>query len=70
MLDAPVAGASYCIPKAAMEELCRHLPLLFPVTVHSPRLGRVETDQTASLVQISGVSALEVALEQLKQFGS
>jgi NAD(P)-dependent dehydrogenase (short-subunit alcohol dehydrogenase family) len=69
MLDtrAPAAGASYCAAKAAMEELCRHLPAQFPVEVHAPRLGRVETDQTASLIQVPAASALDIALEQLKR---
>src|SRR5262249_25188862 len=65
MLDAPTGGAAYCVAKAAMEELCRHLPSQFPVTVHAPRLGRVETDQTRGLIRIASRSPLSIAIEHL-----
>jgi len=65
MLDAPAGGAAYCAAKASMEELCRHLPALLPVTVHAPRLGRVDTDQTAGLISVASPAPLEVALEHL-----
>jgi NAD(P)-dependent dehydrogenase (short-subunit alcohol dehydrogenase family) len=67
MLDAPSGGVAYCAAKAAMEELCKHLPALLPVTVHAPRLGRVDTDQTASLIAQPPVSAIEIALEQVRR---
>ena len=60
-------GAAYCVAKAAMEELCRHLPTFLPVTVHAPRIGRVHTDQTIGLIQRTTASALETALEALQR---
>ncbi len=66
MLDAPSGGAAYCAAKAAMEELCRHLPSLLPVTIHTPRLGRVDTDQTLGLIQLPAASTLDVAVDQLR----
>jgi NAD(P)-dependent dehydrogenase (short-subunit alcohol dehydrogenase family) len=70
MLDAPAGGAAYCAAKAAMEELCRHLPALLPaaaVTVHAPRLGRVDTDQTASLIALPPAPALDAAVSHLRR---
>ena len=67
MLDAPAGGAAYCAAKAAMEELCRHLPSLLPVAVHAPRLGRVDTDQTAGLIALPPASALDAAVDHLRR---
>jgi NAD(P)-dependent dehydrogenase (short-subunit alcohol dehydrogenase family) len=75
MLDptglSPAGGAAYRIAKAAMEELCHHLPALLPaaaaVTVHAPRLGRVDTDQTASLISLPPAPALDAAVSHLRR---
>jgi hypothetical protein len=67
MLDDVRGGASYCIAKAAMEELCRHLPSLFPVIVHTPRINRVDTDQTQSLIHVPGRPPLDVAVDELSR---
>ncbi|HWU86832.1 MAG TPA: hypothetical protein VN253_06140, partial [Kofleriaceae bacterium] len=66
LIAAPAGGAAYCAAKAAMEELCRHLPQLLPVVVHAPRLGRVDTDQTASLIALPPAPALDAALVHLR----
>jgi NAD(P)-dependent dehydrogenase (short-subunit alcohol dehydrogenase family) len=60
-------GAEYCIAKAAMEELCRHLPSLYPVTVFTPRLPKIETDQTASLIRTSAAAAADIAVAELRR---
>lgn len=65
MLDAPTGGTAYCVAKAAMEELCRHLPRLLPVRIHVPRIGRIDTDQTAGLVALRPAPPLDVAVAQL-----
>ena len=65
MLDRPERGSAYCVAKAAMEELCRHLPLEFPVDVHAPRLGRVATDQTATLLTVAAAAPLDIAMAEL-----
>lgn len=67
MLDRAQGGAAYCIAKAAMEELCRHLPQMLPVTVHAPRLGRIDTDQTTGLIALPASPALPVVIEQLQR---
>jgi acyl dehydratase len=59
-------STSYCVAKAAMEELARHLPRLFPVQVAIPRLPRTETDQTASLLGATGEPPLRVAINMLR----
>lgn len=65
-LDGSERGtAAYTIAKAAMEELGRRLPELYPVTVSMPRLPRVATDQTASLIAIPCADPVEVAISQL-----
>jgi NAD(P)-dependent dehydrogenase (short-subunit alcohol dehydrogenase family) len=64
MLDS-MEGVTYCIAKAAMEELCRHLPTLLPTCVHAPRIGRIHTDQTIGLMQQVSASPLDVALASL-----
>jgi len=65
MLAPPRGGTVYCIAKAAMEELGHHLPSLLPVTIHMPRIGRVDTDQTAGLIELRSAARLAVALEHL-----
>lgn len=66
MLDRPMGGAAYCVAKAAMEELCRHLPAHFPgLSVTCPRLGRVDTDQTTGLIVLPAAPALPVVIEAL-----
>lgn len=69
LLEAPSGAAMYCTAKAAMEEFCKHLPSLLPVTVLCPRIGRVDTDQSASLVQRQTASTLSVAIAQLSAMG-
>ncbi len=65
-LDGAERGtAAYTIAKAAMEELGRRLPELYPVTVSMPRLPRTATDQTASLIAIPCADPIEIALTQL-----
>ena len=66
-LDSLEPGStSYCIAKAAMEELGRHLPSIFPVQVAMPRLPRSATDQTASLIDASSEAPLTVAVAMLR----
>jgi hypothetical protein len=67
MLDAISGGTAYCVAKAAMEELCRRLPEMFRVTVHAPRLGRIDTDQTAGLIVLPPAPALPIVIEQLQR---
>ncbi len=64
-LDSHEPGAAaYCLAKAAMEELRHHLPA--SVTLSTPRLPRIATDQTAALIAGSAANPLDVALEQLR----
>ena len=65
-LDGTERGtAAYTIAKAAMEELGRRLPELYPVSVSMPRLPRVATDQTASLIALPCADPVDVAISQL-----
>jgi len=66
MLSTMQGGLAYCVAKAAMEELGRQMEYLYPVTVHMPRISRVDTDQTVGPVVLSAVPALTVALEHLR----
>lgn len=59
-------AAAYCMAKAAMEELGRHLPRWLPVTVHTPRLPRAATDQTASLTATAAADPAELAVDHLR----
>jgi acyl dehydratase/NADP-dependent 3-hydroxy acid dehydrogenase YdfG len=53
--DAPPGSAEYCAAKAAGEILCRHLAGLMEETHFSvPRLPRLRTDQTASVLDLPG----------------
>lgn len=60
-------GAAYAMAKAAMEELVRRLPRLLPVAVRCPRLPKIATDQTATLIQNELPSTLEIALAELRE---
>jgi hypothetical protein len=65
-LDQSAGSIAYTTAKAAMEEFCRRLPSIMNVTVRAPRLPRIATDQTASLIRVDARSPLDVALEALR----
>ena len=57
----------YCAAKAAGELLCRHLEKSFPqVRVHCPRLPRMKTDQTSSLMPLETAEPMQVMLEAIR----
>ena len=49
-----------------MEELCRHLPSMLTVRVATPRLPRVATDQTASLLGVDAEDPVAIAIQMLR----
>jgi len=52
-------STEYCAAKAAGELVCQHLERLFPpVRVYVPRLERMTTDQTSSLISIDAEDSL------------
>ena len=65
-LDTGAGSTAYALAKAAMEELGRRLPQLAKVTVRTPRLPRIATDQTAGLIQLPAAPALDVALAEVR----
>ena len=64
----PMGMGEYCAAKAAGEELCRFLEKNRPATkIHSPRLPRLGTDQTASLMSIQNPDTVEVLLPEIRK---
>lgn len=60
-------STEYCAAKAAGELLCQHLQKSQPgVRVHAPRLPRMKTDSTASLIFVSTADPLEVMLPAVR----
>ena len=71
-LDEPLAGAAeYCAAKAAGETLCHHLALLFEGTrFETPRLPRMRTDQTLSLLHVAAELPDAIILEAIRRLGA
>lgn len=64
--DRPAGMAEYAMVKAAGEILCEELSKAHPtLRISSPRLPRVLTDQTATVVHISTEDATEVMMKLL-----
>ena len=64
----PMGMGEYCAAKAAGEELCRFLEKQRSDTkIHSPRLPRLHTDQTASLMSIQNLDTVEVLLPEIRK---
>jgi NAD(P)-dependent dehydrogenase (short-subunit alcohol dehydrogenase family) len=60
-------STEYCAAKAAGELLCQHLQKSQPgVRVHAPRLPRMKTDSTSSLIPLRTADALEVMLPAVR----
>jgi len=60
-------STEYCAAKAAGELLCRHLEQLFPaVRVYAPRLERMKTDQTSTLMTIDAEDSLPGMLNAIR----
>jgi NAD(P)-dependent dehydrogenase (short-subunit alcohol dehydrogenase family) len=59
-------SSAYCAAKAAMEEVLAHLGRELKLTVSAPRLGRVATDQTSTLMHTPATDPLDVAIEILR----
>ena len=56
-------STEYCAAKAAGELVCQHLQKSQPgVRVHAPRLPRMKTDSTSSLIPVRTADALQVML--------
>lgn len=66
----PERGFSeYAVAKSAGEALCRQLAARFPAACfYAPRLPRMASDQTASIVAIKTECALDVMLSELDRF--
>jgi NAD(P)-dependent dehydrogenase (short-subunit alcohol dehydrogenase family) len=68
-LNQPEAGFSeYAVAKAAGEALCDQLQSGGAVRFTKPRLPRMQTDQTSSLVEIGSVDPVHVMLEAIRNF--
>jgi hypothetical protein len=64
---APPGAAEYCTAKAEGEALCAKLTSDYPsLRVFAPRIPRVATDQTATLVGTAGISAAAALLPILR----
>jgi acyl dehydratase/NAD(P)-dependent dehydrogenase (short-subunit alcohol dehydrogenase family) len=60
-------STEYCAAKAAGELVCQHLQKSQPgVCVHAPRLPRMKTDSTSSLIPVRAADALEVMLPAVR----
>jgi acyl dehydratase/NAD(P)-dependent dehydrogenase (short-subunit alcohol dehydrogenase family) len=58
----------YAAAKAAGEQICEDLRARFPtVTIHSSRLPRVLTDQTATIIPVEAADALDVMLPIIRE---
>ncbi len=66
-IDQPVRGfAEYAAAKSAGETICRSLELSHPnLTVATPRLPRMRTDQTLSIMPIETAEPLDILIEML-----
>jgi hypothetical protein len=62
MVDETPSGlAEYAMVKAAGEVLCKHLSDLYPqLSIFSPRIPRVLTDQTASIIAVNAEDPVDV----------
>jgi hypothetical protein len=69
-VEQPERGfAEYAAAKGAGEALCVQLAQRYPkAAFHAPRLPRMTTDQTASIVAIKSSPVLDVMLEELARF--
>jgi acyl dehydratase/NAD(P)-dependent dehydrogenase (short-subunit alcohol dehydrogenase family) len=60
-------STEYCAAKAAGELVCQHVQKSQPgVRVHAPRLPRMKTDSTSSLIPVRTADALEVMLPVIR----
>ena len=68
-VDQPAKGfAEYAVAKASGEALCRQLQSVHAnARFHAPRLPRMATDQTTSIIPLKSESTLSVMLEQLNR---
>ena len=59
-------SSAYCAAKAAMEEYLVHLQRELKIPFAAPRLRRIATDQTSTLMQSAASDPVDVALEILR----
>jgi hypothetical protein len=59
-------STEYCAAKAAGEVVCNHFQKVPGLFVHSPRLPRMKTDATSSLIPARTADALEVLLREIR----
>lgn len=65
--ERPLNMGEYAAAKAAAESVCAYLRLAHPRDVYlDPRLPRMDTDQTASLLQVDSQDAAELMLNHLR----
>lgn len=59
----------YACSKIASELLCDHLEKLYPyLRVYKPRLPRLETEQTLSLIKLNNAKTENIILDSLQEF--
>ena len=67
-IEKPLAGlAEYIAAKIKGEQLCEALNKKNNITVFCPRLPRIDTDQTLSLLKVASADAIEVLLPYLRE---
>ena len=67
VVERPRYMSEYSMAKAAGEMLCADLLRTIPgISIDTPRLPRIETDQTATVPPVAAASALEVMLPLLR----
>ena len=66
--DLPLDMGEYAAAKMAGEILCVFLQKAHPgIAVHKPRLPRIATDQTASLLPVSSQAPVPILLRNLRR---
>ena len=67
-IEKPLASlAEYIASKIKGEEFCEELNKKNNITVFYPRLPRIDTDQTLSLIKAASADAVEVLLPYLRE---
>ena len=69
--DTPLSMREYSIAKSAGEMACTSLEKTYPdLRIYKPRLPRISTDQTASILAANSEDAPPLILKHLQQFSS
>jgi hypothetical protein len=66
--DVPVNMGEYTAAKMAAEAACRFLEKSQGLSIYSPRLPRLETDQTATFLPVKNQNPVPIMLEHLRVF--